>query len=208
MSGTFRPIVFLLGALSSLSGLAQQTPVKSSPAMIDVAFTYVAERAKIASSPCGCFWLQGGSMNMAVTVYRGLGVAVNLTGEQASNVQPGVDLDKVSFMVGPRYTFTRKSWFGHDLGEHGAFRIFGEGLAGGVHAFNTVIPSSTGVAGAADSVTFQVGGGVDRTLRNHIGIRLIEADYVYSSLPNAANNTQHDLRLAAGISFRFSNWEK
>jgi hypothetical protein len=206
MSGTFRHTVLLLGAFSSLSALAQQTPVKSSPAMIDVAFTYVAERAKIASTPCGCFWLQGGSMNMAVTVYRGLGVAVNVTGEQASNVQPGVDLDKVSVMVGPRYTFTRKSWFGHDLGEHGGFRIFGEGLAGGVHAFNTLIPSSNGIAGAADSVTFQLGGGVDRTIHNHIGIRLIEADYVRSTLPNAANDTQHDLRLAAGISFRFANW--
>jgi outer membrane immunogenic protein len=206
MSRTFRHTVLLLGAFSSLSALAQQTPVKSSPAMIDVAFTYVAERAKIASTPCGCFWLQGGSMNLAVTVYRGLGVAANVTGDQASNVQPGVDLDKVSVMVGPRYTFTRKSWFGHGLGEHGGFRIFGEGLVGGVHAFNTVIPSSNGIAGAADSVTFQLGGGVDRTIHNHIGIRLIEADYVYSALPNAANNTQHDLRLAAGISFRFANY--
>jgi hypothetical protein len=206
MSGTFRPIVLLLGAFSTLSGLAQQTAAKPSPAMIDVAFTYVAERAKIASTSCGCFWLQGGSLNAAVTFYRGFGVAVNLTGDQASNVQPGVDLDKVSFMVGPRYTYTRKSWFGHNLGEHGAFRIFGEGLAGGVHAFNTVIPSSNGVAGAADSVVFQVGGGVDRTIHNHIGIRLIEVDYVRSTLPNAANDTQHDLRLAAGISFRFANY--
>jgi hypothetical protein len=206
MPGTFRHTVFLLGAFSSLAGLAQQRTVKPSPATIDVAITYVAERAKIASTPCGCFWLEGAGMNATVTFYRGLGVAANLTGGHASGVLPGVDLDKVSFMMGPRYTYQRSNWFGHDVGQNGGFRIFGEGLIGGVHAFNTVVPSSAGVAGAGSSFVFQVGGGVDRTLHKTIGIRIVEADYVRSTLPNAASNTQHDLRLAAGISFRFKNY--
>ena len=80
MPGTFRHIVLFLGTLTSLTGLAQQPPVKKTPADIDVAITYVAERAKIASIDCGCFWLEGGGMNAAVTFYRGLGVAANLTG--------------------------------------------------------------------------------------------------------------------------------
>jgi hypothetical protein len=206
MPGTFRHTVLLLVAFSSLAGLAQQHTVKPNPATIDVAITYVAERAKIASTPCGCFWLQGGGMNAAVTFYRGLGVAANLTGGHASAVQPGVDLDKVSFMMGPRYTHQRKNWFGHDVGENGGFRIFGEGLIGGVHAFNTVVPSSAGIAGAASSFVFQLGGGVDRTIHNSIGIRIVEAYFVRSTLPNAGSNTQHDLRLAAGISFRFKSY--
>jgi hypothetical protein len=73
MSGTFRHTVLLLLAFSSLAGLAQQHIVKPAPATIDVAITYVAERAKIASTPCGCFWLQGSGMNGAVTFYRGRG---------------------------------------------------------------------------------------------------------------------------------------
>jgi hypothetical protein len=32
-----------------------------------------------------------------------------------------------------------------------------------------------------------------------------EADYVRSTLPNGGSNTQHDLRLAAGISFHFED---
>ena len=205
MPGTFRHIVFFLGTLTSLTGLAQQRPVKPTPAEIDVAVTYVAERAKIASIDCGCFWLQGGSMNAAVTFYRGLGVAANLTGGHASNIASGVDLDKVSYMMGPRYTYPFKSWFGHDFGRHDGGRIFGEGLIGGVHSFNTVVPTSAGVAGAASSFVFQVGGGMDLPLRKGIGIRLFEADYVRSTLPNAGNSTQNDLRLAAGISFHFTN---
>ena len=205
MPGTFRYTVLFLGAFSSLAALAQQPIVKPSPATIDVAITYVAERAKIATAPCGCFWLEGGAMNTAVTFYRGLGVAANLTGGHASNVQAGVGLDKVSFMMGPRYTFQSRNWSGHNRSQYGGFRFFGEGLIGGVHIFNTVVPSSAGVAGAASSFVFQVGGGVDRTLRKNIGIRIVEADFVRSTLPNAGSNTQHDLRLGAGISFRFTN---
>jgi hypothetical protein len=205
MPGTFRHIVLFLGTLTSLAGLAQQPPVKKTPADIDVAITYVAERAKIASIDCGCFWLEGGGMNVAVTFYRGLGVAANLTGGHASDIASGVDLDKVSFMMGPRYTYPFKNWFGHGFGRPGGDRIFAEGLIGGVHSFNTVVPTSAGVAGAASSFAFQVGGGVDLPLRKVIGIRLFEADYVRSTLPNAGNSTQNDLRLAAGISFHFTN---
>jgi hypothetical protein len=205
MPGTFRHIVLCLGTLTSLTGLAQQSPVKSTPAGIDVAITYVAERAKIASIDCGCFWLEGGGMNAAVTFYRGLGVAANLTGGHASNIASGVDLDKVSFMMGPRYTYPFKNWFGHDFGRPGGGSIFAEGLIGGVHSFNTVVPTSAGVGGAASSFVFQVGGGVDLPLGKSIGIRLFEADFVRSTLPNAGNSTQNDLRLAAGISFHFTN---
>jgi hypothetical protein len=144
-------------------------------------------------------------MNAAVTFHRGLGVAVNLTGGHASNIASGVDLDKVSFMMGPRYTHPFKNWFGHDLGQPGGGRIFGEGLIGGVHSFNTVVPTAAGAAGAASSFVFQVGGGMDLPLRKAIGIRLFEADYVRSTLPNSGNSTQSDLRLAAGISFHFTN---
>jgi hypothetical protein len=205
MPGIIRNSVLLLGALTmSLTGVTQrQTP--PSKATTDVAITYVAERAKVASIDCGCFWLEGGSMNAAVTFYRGLGVAANLTGGHASSVTPGVDLDKVSFMMGPRYTHQLGKWGGHEPGQHGETRIFGEGLAGGVHGFNTIFPSSAGVAGAASSFVFQVGGGLDWTIRKNIGIRVVEADYVRSTLPNNGNNTQHDLRLGAGISFHFKN---
>lgn len=201
MPGLFRNSVLLLGALTmSLTGLTQQKA--PSTTTTDLAITYVAERAKVASIECGCFWLEGGSMNAAVTFYRGLGVAANITGGHASSVTPGVDLDKVSFMMGPRYTFRPGN---HNLSRHGEVRIFGEGLIGGVHGFNTIFPSPGGVAGAGSSFVFQVGGGLDWTIWKHVGIRLVEADFVRSTLPNGTDDTQHDLRLAAGISFHFRN---
>jgi hypothetical protein len=204
MSETFRSSMLLLGALTiSLVAQAQQ-PVKSdAKTSADIAITYTAERAKIAGIDCGCFWLQGGGVDGAITFYHGLGIAANLTGVHASNVNPGVDLDKVSFMMGPRYTYRPGQWKNRLFGQNHGIGVFGEGLIGGMHGFNTVFPSSSGVQGAASSFAFQVGGGMDWTVKKNIGIRVVEADYVRSTLPNNANNTQNDLRLAGGVSFHF-----
>lgn len=196
-------MVLLCGALFPWAVAVQaQQPASSHPTDIDVAVTYVAERAKITSIDCGCFWLSGGSVNAAFTFFHGLGIAANLTGDHASNIQPEVDLDKVMFSMGPRYTYRPAKWRNRYLGNHG-ISIFGEGLVGGVHGFNTVFPSSRGAQGAATSFAIQTGGGVDLLVAPNIGIRVVEADYVRSTLPNNGNNTQNDLRLAAGISFHF-----
>ncbi len=112
MSGTIRSSVLLLGALMmGLAAEAQQVPPQTTkPTTADIAITFVAERAKIASVDCGCFWLQGGSFSGAITFFHGLGVAANLSGVHAADITSGVDLDKVSFMMGPRYTYRPEHW--------------------------------------------------------------------------------------------------
>jgi hypothetical protein len=202
MSGVIHRGVLLLGValFPGLAAQAQQKPASSHTTDVDVAITYVAERAKVASVDCGCFWLNGGSGDFAMTLFHGLGVAANLTGEHASNIGTGIDLDKVMFAMGPRYTYTPKL----HLGKRSGMAVFGEGLFGGIHGFNTIFPSSAGTVGAASSFAMQLGGGLDLRFAKHIGIRAVEADYVRSTLPNNAGNTQSDLRLAGGVSFHFS----
>lgn len=198
-------VMLLCGALASgmlAQGQQQKTASSGHTTDIDVAVTYVAERAKIASADCSCFWLHGGSANVAFTFFHGLGIAANLTGEHAAAIQPGVDLDKVMFAMGPRYTYRPQKWKPGFLGGKG-IALFGEGLVGGVHGFNSVFPSSSGVMGAASSLGVQAGGGMDVQLSRTVGIRAFEVDYVRSTLPNNADNVQHDFRLAAGISFHF-----
>ena len=204
MSGTFRSSMLLCGALAiGLFAQAQQPTKSEGKTSADIAITYTAERAKIVGVDCGCFWLYGGGTDIAFTFFHGLGVAANLTGVHASDIQPGVDLDKVMFAMGPRYTYSPKEWNNHYLASHG-IAFFGEGLVGGVHGFNTVFPSSKGAQGAASSFAIQVGGGMDLRVSKTIGIRAFEAHYVRSTLPNNADNVQHDLQLAGGISFHFT----
>ncbi|MBB6147432.1 hypothetical protein HNQ77_005428 [Silvibacterium bohemicum] len=201
----FRNMLLLSGAFSMglFAQAQQQQPVSSHPADIDLAITYVAERAKIVNTDCGCFWLQGGSGNFAFNFFHGLGVAGDLSGDHSADIASGVALDKVMFAAGPRYTFSPGSWSKHHLGASRELSFFGEALFGGVHGFNGVFPSSSGVQGAASSFAMQFGGGVNLRMTHTFGIRAIEADYVRSTLPNSGNDTQNDLRLGAGAYFHF-----
>jgi hypothetical protein len=194
--------VFLAGAclLVAVTGGAPQSvnAQKASNVSTDLGVTYDAERGQLAPGNC-CFWLQGGGVDGAVTFWRGFGVAGTFTGDHASNVTPGVDINKVSFMGGPRYTYT--GW--GTPGEKPHFQIYAQGLFGGVHAFDGVFPATAGTVPTANSFAIQAGGGVNIFLTRHIGVRVVEASYVRAELPNNGNDTQNDLRLGAGLVYHF-----
>ena len=192
MSGAFWRITVLAGAMS-LSPITQAQQ-GSHPLSVDLAVTYTAERAKIATAGCGCFWLQGGSVNGAIRIFRGLSVATNLTGEHASAVGGGVDINKLAFMAGPR-------WTNHWLGDRHKTSVFGEALFGIAHGFDSIFPTTSGIESSANSFSLQVGGGLNIMIARRFGLRALEIDYVRTSLPNSASNTQNDLRLAMGVSY-------
>lgn len=202
----FSGSVLLAGAMMTMmvpafAGAQEaQTGSKSQAVSTDLAVTYVAERANLTSQNCGCFWLQGGSVDAAVTLSHGFGIAANLTGEHASNIGPGVDLSKLSVMAGPRYTVSTSRYTAHLLKKQSS-RVFAEALFGGVHAFDGIFPGSTGTTASAGSFSMQVGGGLDVGLGKGFGLRALEVDYVRNQLPNAGSNSQNDLRLAFGISY-------
>src|SRR5271154_5193202 len=102
MIATFRQGALLM-SLSFLTLMAQAQSA-------DLAVTYTTDRAKIATVDCGCFWMQGGSFDAAVPLFRGLGVAANLTGEHSGSIAPAVDLSKLTFVAGPRYTYSTTRW--------------------------------------------------------------------------------------------------
>ena len=192
------------GALLALFGLtlvaSAQTPSSKPSAegpVTDVAATFTVERAKVQASACSCFWLKGGSGDAAVTFYHGLGVALNITAEHATNIVQGINLGKFSAMVGPRYTLNT----GH-LGRH-RVRVFGEALFGGVHGYDSLFPTSNGNVYSIGAFSMQAGVGSDVDIAHGFAIRPFEVDYVRTTLPNNGSNTQNDLRLAAGLAFRF-----
>ncbi len=197
--------IMLLGALTTgLTARAQQAqPVQEFRLQsADLAVTYTTERAKISPGDCGCFWLQGGSANAALTFFHGLGVAANLSGGHASNIAPGVDVSKVSFIAGPRYTYNTSRWSDSYLDVKRGTSVFGEWLFGGVYAFNGLFPATAGgFKSSASAFAMQVGGGLDVALGNGFSVRAFELDYVRSDLPNNGTDTQNHLRLAFGVSY-------
>jgi outer membrane protein OmpA-like peptidoglycan-associated protein len=137
----------------------------------------------------GVYWLGSKAKN--------LGLAFDINGETASSIQPGVDLSQFTFVVGPRYTLWQDK-----KKAHGA-KLYGEVLGGYVHAFKSVFPGSATAVSTANSFSLQAGGGFNLPIAKSIDLRLIEADYILTKLPNANNDFQSDARLSAGIVFRF-----
>jgi outer membrane immunogenic protein len=157
-----------------------------------VAVTYDLERAKTAQTGGIGFWLQGGGIDVAVPVYKRFSIAGSFSGEHAANFQPGVNLGKLSYLVGPRYTLGGSR-----------LQVFGQGLFGGVHAFDSIFPTAGGVVSTANSYAMQLGGGIDAPLRHGFGIRVVQLDYVRTALPNNGTNSQNDFRLGFGVSYKF-----
>ena len=196
--------VLLAGAclLAGVSAWGQQTTgtMKIAPRSIDVGVTYSAERAYIAPGSCDCFWFNGGGADVAITLWKGFGAAAALTGDHASDVNPGIDISKVTYMGGPRYTHILPNWKTGPLAKR-RWEVFGEGLFGEAHAFNSAFPNGAQLKPSAHSFAMQTGGGISIFFSKRIAARVLEADYVRTNLPNSISDVQNDVRLGAGVTY-------
>jgi len=181
---------------------AQQSQ-KPAPLYTDLSATYAPERSEIAPGNC-CFWIQGGGADAAVTFWKGLGISAALTGGHASAYVPGVDLNKIAYLGGPRYTYT--AWTSHTTAAATPhYQIFGQGLFGGVHGFDGVYPTTSSTTPSANAFSLQAGAGFNYFFTKNLGLRVLEVDYVRSQLPNGASNSQNDLRLAFGVTYHLGS---
>jgi hypothetical protein len=191
--------------LTGASGWAQQSQKPAAPARVstDLAVTFAGERSQALPGQ-DSFWLKGGGADAAVTFWKGLGIAASLTGGHAKNVGPEVDVNKISYLIGPRYSWT--AWKGNaSAANPPRLQVFAQGLYGGAHGFHGFYPASGGMATTnASSQAMQTGGGLNLLFSKSLGVRLLEADYVRSALPNNGSNIQSDLRLSAGITWHLA----
>jgi peptidoglycan-associated lipoprotein len=196
--------------LAAAAGAQDASPIRETPVSVDLAITYAAERGQIAPSNCGCFWMNGAGAEAAVNFRRGFGLVASLSGSTTSNVAPGVDVNRIVYMVGERYTHALRPAH-KTANQHGAAAapslhrvdFFAQWLVGGVHGFDGVYPATGGVVATANGFATQLGGGLNMALSKRLGLRLLDAEYLHTSLPNNTHNTQNDTRLGAGFIYRF-----
>lgn len=175
--------------VAGTSSLRAQSPQNR----LDLAATYSAERS-LKSNTSQNFWMQGGSVELGANVWHGLGVAADVTGTHASSIgTSSVPLSLVTVTFGPRYRW------------HADHRIaiYGEGLIGEANGFRSLFPTKAGQQPDANSFASQVGGGVDYRLSDRFAIRVLDAAWLRTQLPNSTDNVQNILRLSAGIVLRF-----
>jgi peptidoglycan-associated lipoprotein len=99
------------------------------------------------------------------------------------------------FTAGPRYLLPIHS-------EH--IQPFGQVLVGLVHSSGTAVQGSNpGSANAGAAFASNIGGGLDLKASRRLALRLIEADYLLTTVDNGSNNHQNNLRVSAGVVLRF-----
>ena len=167
-----------------------ETPATSS---LEVAITYDASRANLIAGDS--FWMEGGAVQVHGQFWHGLGVVADVTGLHTANINnSGIGLDMVTATFGPRYTWSP---------EHARYSIFGQALAGVANGMNSLFPATPLPHSSAGSLAVQLGGGVDLPLKRHIAVRAFEADWIRTQMPNLTTGVQNNLKLGAGVVFRF-----
>jgi hypothetical protein len=184
-------IALCLWLLTGSVSLKAQT---KQPGKLDLAVSYISERSLKANTGQN-FWMQGGSAQIGVNMWRGWAIAADVTGRHAGSIgSSGVPISLVTTTFGPRYRWhADRTW-----------SLYGQGLIGEANGFGSIFPAQTGSQSNSNSLALQIGGGMDYKLSSRIAIRVLDAAWLRTQLPNSTDNVQNSLRLGSGIVLRFA----
>jgi hypothetical protein len=178
--------------LSGTGILHAQAPPSS---RLDFSITYVAEHSLKAQTSQN-FWMQGGSIELGANVWRGWGIAADVTGTHACSIgSSNLPLSLVTTTFGPRYRWHADR----------RLSLYVQGLVGEANGFRSIFPATAGSQPDANGFAAQVGCGVDYRLSDRFAMRILDAGWVRTQLPNSSDNVQNTLRLSAGIVLRFAH---
>jgi outer membrane protein OmpA-like peptidoglycan-associated protein len=155
-------------------------------------------------------WLHGGSTSLVYNLNRAFGLVGDFGAYTNSEIRFAggytgtADVDNsnvavMTYLIGPRFS----------LRKYNRITPFAQVLFGGVHANKVSLADCTvdcRLLPTEDSFAMTAGGGLDLKVRAHFAIRLIQAEYLMTKFTNnisGASGTQNDMRLSAGVVFRF-----
>ena len=177
----------LLAALAARAQSAPGPAVKS----LDVALGYTAMYAN-APPPgvCGCFWMNGGSAQLAVSDPGGFGLVFDTAVTTANDIgnKSGHDVTLATYLAGPRFTYWNRR----------RFTPYGQVLVGAAHAYTNNAKDD-----GSTTVALSAGAGIDLRLSRRFSWRLVQAEYLLTHVPNGTNDMQNQLRLTSAVVLHF-----
>lgn len=159
-------------------------------------------------------WMHGGNGSIAFNVNNYVGLVADFAGYRSDEIRltgagspPSFVLDadgKVfTYLFGPRLSYR----------QHDRVTPFAHALFGIAHASEVSIPGCSGFPSCTplpseNVFAMALGGGIDVKVHRNVAIRIIQAEYLMTRFrdptPSAGQRgTRNNLRLAAGIVFRF-----
>jgi outer membrane immunogenic protein len=148
----------------------------------------------------------GGSGSFAFNPISWLGVVADLGGYHWTGTSDDVssDFTAFSYLFGPKVAF-----------RHGPITPFAQALFGGVRLSGSVcgedddgarVRRQTGgdcESGSSTGFATAIGGGLDWNATSHLGIRLVQAEYVLTEIGFYSNTHQNNFRYSAGVVVRW-----
>jgi peptidoglycan-associated lipoprotein len=196
--------LFLLLAIAAVSARpavaqtsTQPTTAMEQPLRAEVAVDYSYLHSNAPPSGCGCFNMNGGSADFAWAIKPGSWALVgDVVSDHAGGVSSaGYSITLSAFTAGVRYLPP----FGHS-----SLHPFGQTLLGVAHSSGTLVQApNAGSTNSGAAFAANIGGGLDLSASRRFSIRLIEADYLLTTFDNGSNNHQNNLRISAGVVFKF-----
>ena len=133
------------------------------------------------------FSSSGGSGNFALNLPHSVSLVGEVSGFQANRISGTTqNLTLLNYLFGGRYA----------IGTHTPLRLYGQALFGVSHE-----NSNYTYVQSVSAFALSVGGGARLPVGRHLGLNLVQADWLHSTLPNGGNSRQNDLRLSAGFYF-------
>ena len=185
-------------ATSSTTAGAQPAPDSANARLRPhLAVNYSYLRSNAPPNGCACFNLNGGSVTFAWPIATSrLALIGDVMTAHSSGIAPySYDLTLSSYTAGVRYLPRVDHW---------PIQPFGQLLVGVAHSSGSLVKGQYSVASNASAAfAANMGGGADLRVNRRFSLRVIEADYLLTTIDNGANNHQNNLRLSAGAVFHF-----
>ena len=130
---------------------------------------------------------QGGAGSVAGNLNSWFGVVGEFGGCKITGQPSGTSAHALNYLFGPRVTYR----------SYGSLTPFAHVLLGG----ERITASATGFGSASsNSFAMALGGGADYKLTEHIALRLIQVEYLYTHFGGARQN---NARIEAGVVYRW-----
>ena len=159
-------------------------------------YSYVRADLVVSGTPIS---LHGASGSVAYNVNDWLGLVADVGYYRQGAVTANrLSLNIQSYQFGPRIS----------MRNHGHLVPYVQGLVGGGHAGGTLYTTSLGGGlaplGTSNALVLSAGIGLDWKLSHRLGVRILQAEYLYSRFDNANHgNQQNNVRLSTGLVFSF-----
>jgi opacity protein-like surface antigen len=182
----------LCGAVLLFAGIASA----QDKAEIFGGYSYLRASSGVFGTGNG-YGFNGGSGSFAFNVLPGVGIVADLGGYRFSGGTglPGEQGTVITYM------------FGLKVSHHaGPVTPFVQSLFGGARLTGDVLCGPVSCPGSQTSFAMALGGGLDWNLTPHVGLRVIQAEYLLTqfNIPGVSTSSQqNNFRVSAGVVFRF-----